>query len=42
MKTINISDDTHKALKAYCMRTGTKLQVIADKALAAWLRRAAK
>lgn len=42
MKTINISDDTHKSLKAYCMKTGTKLQAIADKALAAWLRRASK
>lgn len=41
-KTINISDTTHKALKAYCMRQGNKLQAIADKAIAAWLRRAAK
>lgn len=42
MKTINISDDTHKALKAYCMRTGTKLQAIADKAILSWLRKATK
>lgn len=42
MKTINISDESHKALKAYCMRTGTKLQAVATKAIAAWLRRAAK
>lgn len=42
MKTINISDETHKALRAYCMKTGTKLQAIADKALAAWLRKAGK
>jgi hypothetical protein len=42
MKTINISDETHKALRAYCMKTGTKLQSIADKALAAWLRKASK
>jgi hypothetical protein len=42
MKTINISDETHKALRAYCMKTGTKLQAIADKALAAWLRKAAR
>jgi hypothetical protein len=42
MKTINISEETHKALRAYCMKTGTKLRTIADKALAAWLRKAAR
>lgn len=41
-KTINISDQTHKSLKAYCMKTGLKLQAVADKALAAFLRRTAR
>lgn len=41
-KTINISDDTHRALKAYCIKTGLKLQAVADKALQAFMRRAAK
>lgn len=42
MKTINISDQSHKALKAYCMRTGTKLQAVATKAIAAWIKKAAR
>jgi len=41
-KTINISEPTHKALRAYCMKTGLKLQAVADKVLAAFLRRASK
>lgn len=41
-KTINVSTDTHKALRAYCLRAGLKMHAVADKVLAAFLRRAAK
>lgn len=41
-KTINVSTDTHKALRAYCLRAGLKMHAVADKALAAFLRRAAR
>jgi hypothetical protein len=41
-KTILIDMDTHKKLKAHCLATGLKLQAVADKAIAAWLRKAAK
>jgi len=34
--------DTHKKLKAHCLQAGLKIQAIADKAIQAWLRKAAK
>ena len=41
-KTINVTPATHKALRDYCTAAGLKLQAVADKAIAAWLRKAAK
>ena len=41
-KTINVTPTTHKALRAYCIAAGLKLQAVADKAIAAWLRKASK
>jgi hypothetical protein len=41
-KTILIDMDTHKKLKAHRLAAGLKLQAVADKAIAAWLRKAAK
>jgi hypothetical protein len=41
-KTILIDMDTHKKLKAHCLATGLKLQAVADKAIAAWLKKAAR
>ena len=41
-KTINVTPSTHKALRDYCLKTGSKLQAIADKAILSWLRKAAK
>lgn len=41
-KTVNVSTETHKALRSYCLQAGLKLQAVADKAIAAWLRKAAK
>jgi len=41
-KTINVTTDTHKALRAYCLRAGLKMHAVADKVLAAFLRRAAR
>jgi len=41
-KTINVTTETHKALRAYCLQTGLKLQAVADKAIQAWLRKASK
>ena len=41
-KTINVTPTTHKALRDYCLQTGSKLQAIADKAIRSWLRKAAK
>ena len=41
-KTINITADTHKALRAYCLRAGLKMHAVADRALQAFLRRAAR
>lgn len=41
-KTINITATTHQLLRDYCMKTGQKMQAVADKALAAHLRRAAR
>lgn len=41
-KTINVTNDTHKALRAYCLQAGLKMQAVADKAIQAWLRKASK
>jgi hypothetical protein len=41
-KTINVTPTTHKALRDYCLVAGLKLQAVADKAIQAWLRKAAK
>ena len=41
-KTINVTTETHKALRTYCLAAGLKLQAVADKSIAAWLRKAAK
>jgi hypothetical protein len=42
LKTINVTPTTHKALRTYCLAYGMKLQAAADKAIMAWLRKAAK
>ena len=41
-KTINVTKETHKALRDYCLAAGLKLQAVADKAILSWLRKAAK
>jgi len=41
-KTINVTPTTHKTLRAYCLAAGLKMQAVADKAILAWLRKAAK
>jgi len=41
-KTINVTPTTHKALRAYCLAAGLKIQAVADHAILAWLRKAAK
>jgi len=41
-KTINVQETTHKSLRAYCLAAGLKMQAVADKAIQAWLRKAAK
>jgi hypothetical protein len=41
-KTINVTTDTHKTLRAYCLAAGLKMQAVADKAIQAWLRKASK
>lgn len=41
-KTINVTNETHKALRDYCLAAGLKLQAVADKAIQAWLRKATK
>ena len=41
-KTINVTPNTHKALRAYCLQAGLKMQAVADKAIHAWLRKAAR
>jgi hypothetical protein len=41
-KTINVTPTTHKTLRAYCLAAGLKMQAVADKAIQAWLRKAAK
>ncbi len=41
-KTINVTNETHKALRAYCLQAGLKMQAVADKAIQAWVRKASK
>ena len=41
-KTVNVTPTTHKALRDYCLAAGLKLQSVADKAIAAYLRKAAR
>lgn len=41
-KTINVTPTTHKALRAYCLAAGLKIQAVADHAILAWLKKAAK
>jgi len=41
-KTINVTSSTHKTLRAYCLANGLKIQAVADHAILAWLRKAAK
>ena len=41
-KTINVTLTTHKALRAYCLQAGLKMQAVADKAIQAWVRKAAR
>ena len=41
-KTVLIDQDTHKMLKDYCKRIGTKVQAVADKAIQAYLRKATR
>jgi hypothetical protein len=41
-KTINVKETTHKSLRAYCIEAGLKMQAVADKAIAAWLKKASK
>ena len=41
-KTINVTPTTHKSLRAYCLAAGLKIQAVADQAILAWLKKAAK
>ena len=41
-KTVLIDEITHRMLKNYCKKLGTKVQVIADKAIQAYLRKVTK
>ncbi len=41
-KTINVKAETHKALRAYCLANGLKIQAVADHAILAWLKKAAR
>lgn len=41
-KTVLIDQDTHKMLKNYCKRIGTKVQAVADKAIQAYLKKATR
>ena len=41
-KTVLIDESTHRMLKNYCKKLGTKVQVIADKAIQAYLRKATR
>ena len=41
-KTINVTTNTHKTLRAYCLAAGLKIQAVADQAILAWLKKASK
>jgi len=41
-KTINVKETTHKTLRAYCLANGLKIQAVADHAILAWLKKAAR
>jgi len=41
-KTINVTPSTHKTLRAYCLANGLKIQAVADHAILAWLKKAAR
>ena len=41
-KTVLIDETTHRMLKNYCKKLGTKVQVIADKAIQAYLKKATR
>ena len=41
-KTINVTTDTHKTLRSYCLAAGLKIQSVADQAILAWLKKASK
>jgi hypothetical protein len=41
-KTINVTPTTHKTLRAYCIANGLKIQAVADHAILAWLKKAAR
>lgn len=41
-KTVLIDESTHRMLKNYCKKLGTKVQVIADKAIQAYLKKATR
>ena len=41
-KTINVKETTHNTLRAYCLVNGLKIPAVADHAIQAWLRKAAK
>ena len=41
-KTINVTPTTHQALRDYCLAAGLKMQAVADKAIAAWIKKATR
>jgi len=41
-KTINVTPSTHQKLRAYCLANGLKMQAVADHAIQAWLKKAAR
>jgi hypothetical protein len=41
-KTINVTPTTHQKLRAYCLTNGLKIQAVADHAILAWLKKAAR
>ena len=41
-KTINVTKETHKALRDYCLAADLKMQGVADKVIKAWLRKVKK
>ena len=41
-KTVLIDESTHRMLKNYCKRIGTKVQAVAHKAIQAYLKKATR